>query len=74
MIRRRRAIGLRRDRGQRPDAGAVGQPGEDFGGQRGQGIRTGIDPGRQIDEWFGCARKHAPRGVELAAVGERLQR
>ena len=74
MIHRRRAIGLRGDRGKLANAGTVRQPGENFVRQRRQRVGVGIDPGRQIDEWFGRAVEHPPRRGELPTVGERLQR
>ena len=62
------AIGARRGCRDCGGGSRLRQTGEQIGRKTRQRIGIGIDPGREVDEWFRCAREQAPGGIEIAAM------
>jgi hypothetical protein len=71
MGRRRRAVGLRSDRGESGESARLRQLGKDIGGELRDRVGIGIDPGREIEERFGRAGKEFPGRIEVAAMDKR---
>jgi hypothetical protein len=71
-VRRPSTIGARRGCRDGGGGSRLRQAGKQIGGKTRQRIWIGIDPGREVDEWFGRAREQAPGGTEIAAMQQRF--
>ena len=73
MCTGRRAIGARRRDGEPLQCDRFRQAGEYVGREPGDRVGMRIDPGREVDKWFGGAPKQQPRRGDIAAVRQRRE-